>query len=126
MRVERRLPALSSFRGHKPTHEMKCAAVGKRFMSVPISATITRGCELSNSRHADQQGDKWTKGSRLASTSLSTLLFVIWRNIVLAVSCAPACPHGQELPRCQRAKAKFVTGMQFKSYLGDAVRARSE
>jgi hypothetical protein len=34
-RVERRWPALSSLRGQKPAHEIKCAAVGKRAMSSP-------------------------------------------------------------------------------------------
>jgi len=32
MRVERRLPALSSFLGHRPAHEIRCPAVGKRLM----------------------------------------------------------------------------------------------
>ena len=40
-RVERRLPALSSFRGQRPAHETRWAAVGKRVMSTPISARIT-------------------------------------------------------------------------------------
>src|SRR5215213_3930395 len=41
-RVERRLPALSSLRGHRPAQETRWAAVGKRPMSVPISATMAR------------------------------------------------------------------------------------
>src|SRR5271156_4962328 len=40
-RVLRRLPALSSLRGHKPAHEMRFPGVENRVMSVPISATIT-------------------------------------------------------------------------------------
>src|SRR3954465_1558789 len=40
MRVDRRFPALSSFLGHRPAHEIRCAAVGNRPMSVPISAAI--------------------------------------------------------------------------------------
>lgn len=40
-RVERRLPALSSLRGHRPAQEMRWPAVGKRDMSTPISATTT-------------------------------------------------------------------------------------
>ena len=39
--VERRLPALSSLRGHKPAQETRWPAVGKRDMSTPISATTT-------------------------------------------------------------------------------------
>ena len=41
-RVERRLPALSSLRGHRPAQDMRWPASGKRVMSTPISATITR------------------------------------------------------------------------------------
>jgi hypothetical protein len=39
-RVERRLPALSSFSGHKPAQEMRCADVWNRDMSTPSSDTI--------------------------------------------------------------------------------------
>jgi hypothetical protein len=41
IRVERRLPALCSIRGHRPAQEIKCPIVGKRDMSIPISATMT-------------------------------------------------------------------------------------
>src|SRR5438093_335218 len=34
-------PALSSLRGQSPAHETRCAALGKRVISTPISATIT-------------------------------------------------------------------------------------
>ena len=40
-RVERRFPALSSLRGHKPAQETRWPAVGKRDISTPISATMT-------------------------------------------------------------------------------------
>src|SRR6202045_3249223 len=40
-RLDRRLPALSSLRGHMPAHEMRCAADGNRLMSIPISETMT-------------------------------------------------------------------------------------
>src|SRR3989442_16202 len=40
-RVERCLPALSSLLGHKPAHETRCAELGNRDMSIPISLTIT-------------------------------------------------------------------------------------
>src|SRR3954452_9755209 len=42
MRVERRLPALSSLFGHRPAQEIRCPTLGNRLMSSPISATITR------------------------------------------------------------------------------------
>ena len=42
MRVERRFPVLSSFLGHRPAQEMRCAAVANRLMSLPISATTMR------------------------------------------------------------------------------------
>lgn len=35
-----RFPALSLLPGHRPAHEHKCAADGKRLMSMPISARI--------------------------------------------------------------------------------------
>jgi hypothetical protein len=41
IRVDSRLPALSSFFGHRPAQEIKCPAVGKRLMSRPISARMT-------------------------------------------------------------------------------------
>ena len=41
-RVDRRLPALSSLRGQSPAQDTRWPAVGKRVMSMPISATITR------------------------------------------------------------------------------------
>src|SRR6516162_1613137 len=40
-RLDRRLPALSSLRGHMQAHEMRCAAEGNRLMSIPISETMT-------------------------------------------------------------------------------------
>src|SRR4029453_6516295 len=42
VRVDRRLPALSSRRGQSPAHETRWPAVAKRVMSKPISATRTR------------------------------------------------------------------------------------
>src|SRR5262245_36739300 len=42
VRVERRLPALSSRRGQRPAQETRWPAVGKRVISKPISATKTR------------------------------------------------------------------------------------
>ncbi len=38
-RVERRLPALSSLRGHRPAPDTRWPASGKRVMFTPISAT---------------------------------------------------------------------------------------
>src|SRR6266446_9916605 len=40
-RVDRRLPALSSLRGHRPAEERRCAALANRPMSVPISDRMT-------------------------------------------------------------------------------------
>src|SRR5215472_668782 len=40
-RVDRRLPALSSLRGHRPAQERRCAALANRPMSVPISDRMT-------------------------------------------------------------------------------------
>ena len=41
MRLDRRLPALSSFLGHRPDQEIRCPTVGKRLISSPISARMT-------------------------------------------------------------------------------------
>ena len=41
MRLDRRLPALSSFLGQRPAQETRCPTVGKRLMSPPISARMT-------------------------------------------------------------------------------------
>ena len=38
---ERRLPALSSLRGHRPAQDTRWAGVGKRLMSKPISDRMT-------------------------------------------------------------------------------------
>src|SRR5215831_4033711 len=59
VRVERRLPALSSRRGQRPAQETRWPAVGKRVISKPISETKTRatvsltpGIVISRSRAA--------------------------------------------------------------------------
>src|SRR5436853_135741 len=64
-RVERRFPALSSLRGHKPAQDSKCPSLGKRLMSVPISETIARalseampGAVLTRST-AMRKGSSW-------------------------------------------------------------------
>jgi len=41
MRLDRRLPALSSFLGQRPAQEIRCPTVGKRLISPPISARMT-------------------------------------------------------------------------------------
>jgi hypothetical protein len=71
MRVERRLPALSSFLGQRPEQEMRCAAVGNRLISVLISARITRAERSLIPGMLISRGIRGRKGSRLASTSLS-------------------------------------------------------
>ena len=45
IRVDRRLPALSSFLGQRPAQEMRWVALAKRLMSLPISAVMI--CALS-------------------------------------------------------------------------------
>jgi hypothetical protein len=44
---ERRLPALSSLRGHRPAQEIRWPAVGKRLMSRPISARMRQALNAS-------------------------------------------------------------------------------
>jgi hypothetical protein len=41
MRLDRRLPALSSLRGHMQAHERRCSAEGNRLTSIPTSETMT-------------------------------------------------------------------------------------
>src|SRR5215208_7342415 len=75
-RVERRLPALSSLRGHRPAQDSRCPALGKRRMAVPISATITSapsaltpGMELSSRTAARKGSDR--KSTRLNSSHVA-------------------------------------------------------
>src|SRR5512132_1190826 len=70
-RVERRLPALSSLRGHRPAHERRCPAVGKRLMSMPISETMIRLASAPTPGIAVRFCAAARKGARLASTSWS-------------------------------------------------------
>lgn len=46
-RRERRVPALSSFLGHRPAQDIRCPAVAKRVMSRPISARMTQALNSS-------------------------------------------------------------------------------
>src|SRR5215471_16458968 len=61
MRLDRRLPALSSLRGQMHAHEMRWASVAKRFISMPISERIaraprclTRGIEVRSMANTKQ------------------------------------------------------------------------
>jgi hypothetical protein len=49
-RVDRRLPALSSLRGHRPAQERRCEAVANLPMSVPISELDAVGDQLLRAR----------------------------------------------------------------------------
>ena len=84
MRVDRRLPALSSFLGHIQAQERKCAAVGNRLMSVPISARIVwalssliPGRRLSIARFVTEVGPA---GGQLRSTTRMVAMSPIVRD----------------------------------------------
>ena len=57
MRLDQRLPALSSFLGQKPAQEIRFPAVGKRLMSPPISDDI--GAQVA---HPGKEQDLRVKG----------------------------------------------------------------
>src|SRR5215467_2346145 len=83
MRVERRLPALSSLRGQMQAQETRLTSLGKRLMSVPISERIcsaarflTPGTELNCSTAV-------RKGAMAASTSRSILAIATSKAIDL-------------------------------------------
>jgi hypothetical protein len=61
MRLDPRLPALSSLLGQRPAQEIKCPAVGKRFMSPLISARMTWALK-SLTGDGGQQQDRCAKG----------------------------------------------------------------
>ena len=64
-RVERRLPALSSLRGHSPAQETRWPAVGNRLMSRPISATMTRAASAPTPGIVVSSSTAARKGARL-------------------------------------------------------------
>jgi len=86
VRVERRLPALSSFLGHIVAQGSKCPAVGKRALSTPISATktcavssLTPGIVVSRRAHS-------SIGAKVFPTSASTVARACWSD-----SMSPRC-----------------------------------
>src|SRR6516225_8234482 len=84
IRVDRRLPALSSFFGHRPAQEIRCPAVGKRLMSRPISArmisalrTLTPG--MVKSAIAPRKGSTSASTSRSISSIAASIASICWR-----------------------------------------------
>jgi hypothetical protein len=55
IRVDRRLPALSSFFGRRPAQEIKCPAVGKRLMSRPDFGEDDAGAERADTGNGGQE-----------------------------------------------------------------------
>jgi len=70
VRLDRRLPALSSFLGHRPAQEIRSPTVGKQLMSLPISARMTWALKslttemAVGSRTAVRKGSTWVATSR--------------------------------------------------------------
>ena len=113
MRVDRRLPALSSFFGHSPAQEIRWPSVGKRLMSMPISATMTLGAEVAEARNgvlSDRGGLR--KGSILASTS--------WSIPAMAASRASICS------RCRREQEAMMPGHAAAQRLAQSRAMRSD
>ena len=71
MRVDRRLPALSSFLGQSPAQEIRWPSVGNRPMSTPISAAMTSALSWLTPGIVLRILIAVRKGSMLASTSWS-------------------------------------------------------
>src|SRR5262249_29109127 len=72
-RLDRRLPALSSLRGHMQAHEMRCAAEGNRLMSIPISETMTWAPRFLKPGIGMISSTAVRKGPRFASTWASSV-----------------------------------------------------
>src|SRR6516165_12590072 len=71
IRVDRRLPALSSLRGLKQAHDNKCPSVGKRLISRAISETITSALSPLTPGMVLTSSTPMRKGARCASISPS-------------------------------------------------------
>src|SRR3712207_5690486 len=91
-RVERRLPALSSLRGQRPAQDTRWAAVGKRRMSLPISATMARAASSPTPGTVRSRRTASRKGSRPRSPSASTS--------------ASAAASASYWPRCRRSRKR--------------------
>ena len=72
MRVDRRLPALSSLRGQMQAHEIRLASEGNWPMSMPISERIVRALRSFTPGIVLTCSTAVRKGSMLASTSRSS------------------------------------------------------
>src|SRR5208283_3825487 len=62
MRVDRRLPALSSFLGQSPAQEIRWPSVGNRPMSTPISAAMTSALSWLTPGIVLEDSDRCAKG----------------------------------------------------------------
>ena len=70
-RLDRRLPALSSLRGHSPTQATRCPGGWK---AAHVDANLgddDLSAEITDAWMGAQQGTAWRKGSRSRSTSAS-------------------------------------------------------
>jgi hypothetical protein len=90
---ERRLPALSSFLGHRPAQDSRCPAVGKRSMSRPTSETMTWAASSPIPGIEVRSPTAARKGARGCSTSRSIR--------AIAASRASTCP------RCRRSRKRW-------------------
>ena len=65
-RLDRRLPALSSFLGQSPAQEIKWPAVLNRLMSMPISRNQHFGFQMTDAGNGGQHLDGYAKGFDVA------------------------------------------------------------
>ena len=70
---DRRLPPVMLLPGHIPAHDARCAAVGKRVMSTPISAMMHSAARLPTPVMVSSRSRAVTKGTITRSTSASSV-----------------------------------------------------
>src|SRR3954470_21541701 len=90
-RPERRLPADSWLPGHSPAQDARCAAVEKRLMSVPISATITHAVRRPIPGMLPSRSIAAEKGAASVSTwvsrpSMAAVRWSMWSSRVRSSS----------------------------------------
>src|SRR5712692_8646358 len=77
VRVERRLPALSSRRGHRPAHETRWPAVGNGDTVSPISARITAAAVSPRPGIVVRRSRAARKGTRASPIRASMVVTVV-------------------------------------------------
>ena len=58
------MPALSFWLEHRPAHASRCPAVGKRLMSLPISARMVVADKVLTPGYGEEESDQRSKAGR--------------------------------------------------------------